>query len=185
MSRPGFFFDRDGVVNIDPDPDPYVLSWGQWRWNPGLFELLRDVKARGFVTILVTSQRCVGKGLLRREDLEGIHRTMQADLGELAFDDIRVYTGLPGDPVPPKPEPGMVMAAAADLGLDLSRSWLIGDADRDIAMAHAAGVARTIRVVGLKPEGVAADYRVQNLREVEGLLTDALGPCSPQTLRVD
>ena len=176
MSRPAFFFDRDGVVNIDPDPEPYVLTWGQWRWNPGLFELLREVKARGFVTVLVTSQRCVGKGLLRLEDLEGMHRTMQDELGDLAFDDIRVYTGLPGDPIPPKPEPGMVFASVAELGIDLSRSWLIGDADRDIAMAHAAGIAKTIRVAGLKDEDVAADFRVQHLREVHPLLRTTLGP---------
>jgi len=177
MNRPAFFFDRDGVVNIDPDPEPYVLSWGQWRWNPGIVELLQEVKARGFVTVLVTSQRCVGKGLLRLEDLQGMHGTMQAELGELAFDDIRVYTGIPGDPIPPKPEPGMVFAAVAELGIDLSHSWLIGDADRDIAMAHAAGVAKTIRVAGLKAEGVVADFRVQHLREVHKLLADALGPC--------
>jgi len=180
MNRPGFFFDRDGVVNIDPDPEPYVLSWDEWRWSPGIFELLREVKARGFLTILVTSQRCVGKGLLRRDELAVIHRTMQAELGELAFDDIRVYTGLPEDPVPPKPEPGMVLAAAQDHGIDLSRSWLIGDADRDISMAHAAGVAKTIRVEGLKAEVVPADYRVRQLSEVHGILADALGPCPPR-----
>jgi len=176
MSRPAFFFDRDGVVNIDPDPEPYVLSWDQWRWIPGVFDLLREVKGRGFVTVLVTSQRCVGKGLLTLEGLEGIHRQMQEDLGDLAFDAIRVYTGLPGDPIPPKPEPGMVQSAVAALGLDLTGSWLIGDADRDIAMARAAGVARSIRVAGLKSESVAADFRVDALHEVSRILESVLGP---------
>jgi histidinol-phosphate phosphatase family protein len=176
MNSPAFFFDRDGVVNVDPDPEPYILSWAQWRWMPGVFDLLREVKRRGFVTVLVTSQRCVGKGLIAPGELHAIHREMQLALGPLAFDDIRVYTGLPGDPVPPKPDPGMVWAAAVQLGIDLTRSWLIGDADRDIAMAQAAGVLQTIRVAGLKAESVPALYRVQELAEVPAILDAALGP---------
>jgi histidinol-phosphate phosphatase family protein len=176
MNRSAFFFDRDGVVNIDPDPEPYVLSWAQWRWTPGLRDLLHDVKSRGFVTVLVTSQRCVGKGLISADGLNQIHRSMQEALGPLSFDDIRVYTGLPADPVPPKPDPGMVLMAAGELGLDLSTSWLIGDADRDIAMARAAGVGRTIRVMGLKAETVPALYRVERLGEVRSILETVLGP---------
>jgi D-glycero-D-manno-heptose 1,7-bisphosphate phosphatase len=176
MKRPAFFFDRDGVVNVDPDPQPYVLSWDQWDWTPGIFELLREVKARGFVTVLVTSQRCVGKELIARTDLDAIHANMQRDLGDLAFDAIRVYTGVPNDPVLPKPEPQMVLSAAAELDLDLGRSWLIGDADRDIAMADAAGVSHTVRVIGLKQATVTADYEVRELAQVHELLREILGP---------
>ncbi|MBU6300154.1 MAG: HAD-IIIA family hydrolase [Verrucomicrobia bacterium] len=176
MNQPAFFFDRDGVVNIDPDPQPYVLSWEQWVWAPGLFALLGEIKRRGFTTVLVTSQRCVGKGLLGEAALAGLHGRMQEVLGDLAFDAIYVHTGLPGDPVPPKPDPGMVWAAVRDLGLDLSRSWLIGDADRDMAMAQAAGVAHTIRVNGFKPVGVAGDHEVRSLAEVHGILEARLGP---------
>jgi histidinol phosphatase-like enzyme len=70
----------------------------------------------------------------------------------------------------------MVQSARADLSLDLTRSWLIGDADRDIAMARAAGVARSIRVAGLKSESVAADFRVDRLPEVHRILESVLGP---------
>jgi D-glycero-D-manno-heptose 1,7-bisphosphate phosphatase len=176
MIRPAFFFDRDGVVNLDPDPEPYVVSWDQWKWTPGLFDLLADVKARGFATILVTSQRCVGKGLLLPQDLEILHGRMQEILGDLAFDTIRVHTGLPNDPIPPKPDPGMIVSAMEEHALDLSRSWLIGDADRDIAMANAAGVSHTIRVLGLKPVTVPALHAVRTLMQVQPLLETILGP---------
>jgi D-glycero-D-manno-heptose 1,7-bisphosphate phosphatase len=49
-----------------------------------------------------------------------------------------------------KPQPGMILAAAGDLGLDLSRSWLIGDADRDIQAGIAAGLSpdRCLMITG-------------------------------------
>jgi D-glycero-D-manno-heptose 1,7-bisphosphate phosphatase len=168
--RRAVFFDRDGVVNVDPDPEPYVLSWDQWRWMPGLAAVLRRVKDLGYVTVLVTSQRCVGKGTLTPEGLAALHRRMQSELGELRFDGIWVHTGVPGDPVPAKPDPGMVRQAAEALGLDLARSWLIGDADRDIAMGWAAGVGVTVRLAGLKEETVDAHHRVRSLEEFGRLL---------------
>jgi D-glycero-D-manno-heptose 1,7-bisphosphate phosphatase len=163
----GFFFDRDGVVNRDPHPEKYVLSWDQWEWMPGIFDLIRSVKDAGFITILVTSQKGVGKGLMSEGDLGEIHERMQTELrerGDLEFAAIYAYTGLPGCPIRPKPEPQMVLAAADDFCLDLANSYLIGDADRDIEMAQSAGVGRTIRVQGLKPIAIPADETVENLR---------------------
>lgn len=165
--RRGFFFDRDGVVNRDPHPEPYVLSWDQWNWTPGIFELLRAVKDAGFVTILVTSQKGVGKGLMSQTDLDGIHDRMQAELRAegLEFDAIYAYTGLPECPNQPKPDPQMILAAAEAYDLDLAQSWLIGDADRDLEMAQRAGISRTIRVRGLKPIGVHSTHAIASLAE--------------------
>lgn len=164
--RRAFFFDRDGVVNRDPHPEKYVLSWDQWEWMPGIFELLRKVKAAGFVTILVTSQKGVGKGLMSEADLDAIHERMQAELrerGNLEFEAVYAFTGLTDCPNQPKPDPQMLLAAAESLDLDLAESWLIGDADRDIAMGKSAGVGRTIRVRGLKSIEVEADQIVEDL----------------------
>ncbi len=170
MKRRAFFFDRDGVVNRDPHPDPYVLTWDQWVWSDGLREALEAVRRRGFLAILVTSQRGVEKGLMSKEDLDSIHRRMQESLGELAFDAIYAYTGGPGEHNEPKPSPQMIWRAMTEWAIDLSSSWLIGDADRDLLMGQRAGVGRLVRMRGLKPVSEPADHEVADLREFVHLL---------------
>lgn len=169
------FFDRDGVVNVSPGAG-YVLSWEEFEFSPGLVEVLREVKNRGYLTILVTSQRCVGKGLISREGLEEIHRKMQEELSkdEVGFDAIYVFSGEPGTEGWEKPKPGMVHAAAKAHDLALADSFLVGDADRDIEMARNAGVGTSIRVRGDKEIGVDADHEVGDLTELHHFLRELL-----------
>lgn len=170
-NRRAVFFDRDGVVNRSPGPG-YVLTPAEFELEPGIAEALHLVKERDALAILVTSQKGVGKGLMTRDDLEAIHGRMQADLARAgaAFDGLYVHTGAPDDPHPPKPDPGMLLAAARDFFVDLPRSWMVGDADRDIAMGRAAGLAGTIRVRGEKPIGQAADVTVDSVSEIADAL---------------
>jgi len=119
----------------------------------------------GFATVLVTSQSCVGKGLISLEALEKIHQRMQNRLAKqgLAFDGIYVFTGLPGSVNLAKPEPQMILRARDHLDLDLAASWMIGDAGRDIEMARRAGVGKTIRVRGANPVELDATMTVESL----------------------
>lgn len=150
MSRPAVFFDRDGVVNVSPGAG-YVLNWAQFRLSPGIVEALRLCKERGYATVVVTSQQGVGKGLMSQADLDDIHARLQSELAlqGAAFDAIHACTCLADDPACTcrKPSPDMIFAARNQLDLDLDRSWLIGDHDRDIQMAHNAGVSGTIRIL--------------------------------------
>ncbi len=164
--RPAVFFDRDGVVNRSPG-DGYVLSWDRFAFSPGLFDLLRLVKDRGYLAVVITSQKGVGKGLMSASELDQIHDRMQATLrAEIGsgFDAIYAFTGTPDCPHRPKPDPEMILTASRDLGIDLARSWMIGDADRDIEMGIAAGVEGTVRVRGDKAIGVDATETVDDLR---------------------
>ena len=164
--RPAVFFDRDGVVNQSPGAG-YVLDWEAFEFAPGLFDLVALVKEAGWEAIVVTSQKGVGKGLMSAATLEAIHDRMQATLegatGGHRFDAIYAYTGTPVCPHQPKPDPEMILTAARERDLDLAHSWMIGDADRDIAMAIAAGLAGTVRVHGDKPIGVEATHTVSDL----------------------
>jgi histidinol-phosphate phosphatase family protein len=171
--KPAFFFDRDGVVNRSPG-DGYVLRREDFHLNDGLAEVLAFLRSRGFALVLVTSQQGVGKGLMTQEALDEIHDAMQAELAGrgAAFDAIYACTCLESDPrcTCRKPSPEMIRRAAGEHDLDLSKSWLVGDADRDIEMAHNAGVAHTIRIRGDKPLTVAADHVLGDLREMNSLL---------------
>jgi D-glycero-D-manno-heptose 1,7-bisphosphate phosphatase len=170
-----FFLDRDGVVNRDPHPEPYVVSWEEWEWMPGIRELLEEIKRQGFLTILVTSQKGVGKGVMSTEALEEIHERMQRELGDLRFAAIHAYTGLPGCAWKPKPNPEMVLAAAREYNLSLADSWLLGDADRDITMGRAAGVGTLVRLEGLKPVTEISDFTIRDLAEATALLRSRAG----------
>ena len=148
--RPAVFFDRDGVVNISPGAG-YVLTWDAFHFSPGIFEALRLCKELGFATIPVTSQQGVGKGLMTQTTMDHIHAEMQRALAQenAAFDGIYACTCLAEEPGCKcrKPSPEMILRAAEEHGLDLNASLMVGDYDRDIQMAHNAGIPTTIRIL--------------------------------------
>ena len=171
MPRPAIFFDRDGVINVSPG-DGYVLGWDAFHFNEGIMEATRLCHERGYALVLVTSQQGVGKGLITQAALDDMHARMQAALAAegAAFDQIEACTHLNGTCTCRKPSPEMIHTAAAALDLDLSRSWLIGDHDRDIQMAINAGVPHTIRVLSHHQPGVAATHTVGSTGDLPALL---------------
>lgn len=171
LPRPAVFFDRDGVVNLSPG-DGYVLCWEDFHFAPGIIEAIALCRSRGYATILVTSQQGVGKGLMTQDDLNDLHARMQEELGRYAaaFDGVYACTHLSGTCTCRKPSPEMILRAQADHGLDLARSWLVGDHDRDIQMAYNAGVPRTIRILSHHEPQVTADYTLQSTAKLASLL---------------
>ena len=172
---PAVFWDRDGVVNVSPGAG-YVLRWEDFGFSPGVVEALRLCRARGYRNVLVTSQQGVGKGLMTQAELDRIHAEMQAVLEEAGagFDGIYACTCLASDPGCRcrKPSPEMVRRAVADLGLDVERSVLVGDADRDIEMGRRAGVPVTVRVLETaeQPVEVEATFSLVGTAGLAGLL---------------
>ncbi len=169
------FFDRDGVVNQSPGQG-YVLRLEDFHLNEGIAEAIRWLKDRDWLVILVTSQKGVGKGLMAPGDLEDIHRFMQRELAVSgsAFDGIYAYTGEFDCQNKPKPDPQMILAATESFQIDPRRSWMVGDADRDIAMGRAAGLTGTIRIAGDKPVGAPADHTLERITELKGLFERVL-----------
>lgn len=169
--RPTVFFDRDGVVNVSPG-DGYVLSWGEFQFAPGIIEALALCRARGYATVLVTSQQGVGKGLMTQEALDDLHARMQNELAQhgAAFDGIYACTHLAGTCTCRKPSAEMILHAQADHGLDLARSWLVGDHDRDIQMAINAGVPRMVRILSHHEPKVKAEFTLEGTEGLAGLL---------------
>jgi histidinol-phosphate phosphatase family protein len=171
--RPAFFFDRDGVVNVSPG-DGYVLRWEDFHFSEGVIDALAWLRKRGFVLILVTNQQGVGKGLMSQATLDDIHARMQGELEKhgAQFDAICACTCLKSDPDCRchKPSPQMALEAANELDLDLAKSWLIGDHDRDIQMAMHAGVPNTIRVVGEATVSTKATHSILRITDLLPLL---------------
>jgi len=176
-SKPAVFFDRDGVVNESPG-NGYVLRWDDFHFTPGIIPALALCRSRGYATVLVTSQQGVGKEWMSQADLDDIHARMQAALAEhgAAFDAIHACTHLSGTCTCRKPSPEMIFRARDNLRLDLVRSWLVGDHDRDIQMAINAGVPRRIRILSHHVPTVVADFTLADTAGLEALLDTHLPP---------
>ena len=169
------FFDRDGIVNESPGPEKYVLSWKTFRLLPEFPECLRVAQRHGYEAAIVTNQRAVALGLLRADQVEAIHQRLRELLERehrLSFLDIVYCPHNTGECSCRKPEPGMLLAIAARHAIDLSRSWMVGDAETDVAAGRRAG-CRTIRV-GATSEASQADYCVANLQALPARLDSLL-----------
>lgn len=174
--RPAVFFDRDGIVNESPGPG-YVERWEDFHLLPAFVEALRVVVERGYEPVVVTNQRGVGRGIVTQEALDRIHHGLVAALAShgLRLRDILVCTAVDNADPRRKPNPGMLVEAAAKHGLDLARSWMIGDSEKDIEAGRRAGCAVTVRVHP-SPGDMAASARLPAMSDLPAYLRARLPP---------
>lgn len=166
MQRPAAFLDRDDTLIVNRAITAQTVHPGSLydpalvRLMPGAADACRALKEAGYALVVVTNQGAVARGECTIAQVEATNARMcevvRAEAG-VEIDGVYYCPYHPKGTVSPwnvehpmrKPAPGMLLAAARDLGLDLGASWMIGDAERDIQAALAAGIAleRTI-VVG-------------------------------------
>lgn len=147
-ARPALFLDRDGtlVEEVGPLGDPDRL-----RLLPGVSAALRRAAEAGFACVVVTNQSGVARGLYEEADVARVHAALRARLAEggARLDAIEACPHHPDAPRARyrlrcdcrKPAPGLILRAARRLGLDLARSWTVGDRLRDARAGEAAGTA--------------------------------------------
>lgn len=160
------FLDRDGTINEDVG---YPSRIDQVRIYPYAFEALRKLKDAGFAAVVVTNQSGIGRGYLTEADLAAIHRHIASEFAargvridafyycpHYEFSDLPGYGGLCACR---KPEPEMGRRAAAELGLDLERSYMIGDKIEDVRFGLA---------IGAKPVLVRTGYGAESEQRLPG-----------------
>ncbi len=128
---------------------------------PGVVEGLERLRKAGYALVLVTNQSGLGRGLFSEAQYKAVHARL---LELLPAGILKATYFCPDTPEQPslrrKPAPGMILEAALELGLDLTRSWMIGDKDVDCRCGRNAGV-RTVLVRtghGAKARGTEADW---------------------------
>lgn len=139
--RPAVFLDRDGVINRRR-PD-HVKRWDEFEFLPGVLEALAELRTLDATVLIVTNQSVVGRGLITVEALRAIHQRMLREIEAAGGHVSAIYACLhaPADGCAcRKPKPQLLQRAAADFGLDLSASIMVGDSPTDVAAARAAGV---------------------------------------------
>ncbi len=140
VSARAVFLDRDGVINRATvrDGKPYPPSRPEeLELLPGVPEALAALKQAGYLLLVVTNQPDVARGLQPRSAVEAIHRDL---LSRLPLDEILCCFHDDADGCAcRKPRPGLLQDAARARGIDLGRSFMVGDRWRDTAAGEAAG----------------------------------------------
>lgn len=151
--RPALFLDRDGCVVVEAH---YLHRVEDVDLIAGVEEVIARANALGIAVVFVTNQAGVGYGYFDWPDFLAVQDQILSDLAQKGAVVDGVYAcpyhakGKPpyNHPDHParKPNPGMLLAAAEEMNLDLSRSWIVGDRAGDIGAGRNAGLAGGIQV---------------------------------------
>mgnify|MGYP004523154997 FL=1 len=144
------FLDRDGTINKYVG---FLRNIDEFELLPGVEEAIKEINESGYLAIVVTNQPVIARGEVTVEELNEIHKKLETELGyKGAYIDGLYYCphhphkGYEGE-IPElkidcecrKPKPGMLLKAAKDFNIDLSKSWMIGDGENDVKAGKAAG----------------------------------------------
>jgi D-glycero-D-manno-heptose 1,7-bisphosphate phosphatase len=161
MLRPGLLLDRDGIINEDVG---YVHRIEDCHFIDGIFEMAGAFATRGFALAIVTNQSGIGRGLYSLDAFETLMRWVRDNFAHhgVTIDAVYHCPDHPSHGIGAyrrenswrKPGPGMLLQAAADLGLSLAQSWCIGDRASDMAAGRAAGVG-TLVLLDRRKTGLA------------------------------
>lgn len=140
--HPSILLDRDGVLNEKMPRATYVRSWDDWQWLPGAKQALGLLKSAGYQVIIITNQAGIAFGDITEAGLDQLHRRLKSETLDAGGEISAIYYcphGWDDGCECRKPRPGMLLQAQKDFDLDLSRTYFIGDDERDAAAASAAG----------------------------------------------
>lgn len=144
--RAAIFIDRDGTL---ADEVGYVNDVSRFRLFPWSVEAVRLINRSGYLAVMVTNQAGVARGYFPEPAIQEVHDRLGAALadGAARLDGVYYCPHHPQAGAAPyrqdcdcrKPKPGLLTRAAGDLGIDLARSWVVGDRKGDLEVAWAVG----------------------------------------------
>lgn len=168
MKNKALFLDRDGIFN-------HLVEWGgglcaprcwpEVTFYPGLHEL-PQFKEKGYLLILVTNQPDIERDIIERrfvDELNSLYRE------RYRLDAVYLCPFSSDDHPMKKPNPGMLLQAQRDFDLDLSRSFFLGDTDKDVTAAARAQVPSILWDRPYNQE-VRAQHRIESLNDLKSIL---------------
>ncbi|MCK4816057.1 HAD-IIIA family hydrolase [bacterium] len=187
MKNKAVFLDRDGNINKDVGyPDSFdMIEIYQYS-----FEAIRKLNKAGLKAVIVTNQSGIGRGLIKEEQLHQIHRKMKQAFvqHDAYFDKIYYCPHYLSSKFPEydkdcncrKPKPGLALKAAADLDIDTSRSYMIGDKVEDILFGINISASPILVLTGygkkslktLREKKIVPAYVAQDLLEAVNWILD-------------
>lgn len=189
MGKRAVFIDRDGTLIEEAG---YLDSLDRLVFFPYTVDAVRQLNRAGFIVVVITNQAGIAFGIVSEAFLDAAHRHISECL-EKGGARVDGYYHCPHHPRGViasltcacdcrKPAPGLLLRAGADLGIDLERSFMIGDRWRDVQAGRAAGTATVLVRTGYgrseehaPPDGVSADQVTDNLAAAAGWILGRSG----------
>src|SRR5262249_55938432 len=174
--RPAVFLDRDGVIVVPEFRDgrsfaPRRLE--DFRLYPDAAASLQKLKQAGFLFAVVTHHPGGGDGLIPHRGVDAMHEIM---VRELPPDAVKACFHGHGEHCGcRKPKPGMILEAAVELGINLKKSFMVGDRKSDVEAGRAAGCATVFIDLGYAlPAPDAPDYVVHSIAEAANVIIETI-----------
>ncbi len=187
--RPGVvFLDRDGTIARDVH---YCRRVEDFEILPTVPEAIRLLNDHGFRVVVITNQSGVARGYFTEDTLSLIHQKMRDDLAAYGARIDAVYY-CPHHPDENckcrKPEPALLFRAAAEMGIELGLSYMVGDDRRDVEAGKAAGCRTVLVTTGpnaanLDARSVNADYVASSLYQAAEWIVPDVGSREAEALR--
>ena len=171
--RPAIFFDRDGIINEVVMRDGAACSPREasaFRFKPGIREAFQAARDAGFLRIIVTNQPDVERGQIPRHEYEAMQTLVRETLQPDGFEACEASSNADRRK---KPNPGMLLDAAAQLGVDLKKSWIVGDTWKDVQAGRSAGVRSILLAMDYNTEAQpTADFCFPSLEDIASFISN-------------
>ena len=182
MTQRAAFLDRDGTIIEDVH---FLTRPEDIRLLPGVASALKRLRDAGYLLIIVSNQSAVARGMIAKDEMWRIHGRLeellqtQGVLLDAAYycphhpeGQAKAYAQSCGCR---KPQPGMLLQAAAEHDIDLRRSAMVGDSERDIEAGRRAGCMTVLVRPGKFSAETTADCLARDLADAADLILDWTG----------
>lgn len=167
--NPCIFLDRDGVI-CEEKKIPYVRTPEEFKFIPGSGKAISLLKQLGFYVIVITNQSGINRGIVKKENFKAIQRKMMAGLSKNNASPDAVYV-CPHTPEENcacrKPLPGNILKAARKFGINLARSYFVGDTVTDMQAGKAAGCKTALVMTGKGEKELQKLRKLKNADDVK------------------
>ena len=173
MSKKAIFLDRDGVINKEVG---YLYKVEDFEFINGIFEACNYFQKIDYSLIVVTNQSGIARGYYSENDFHVINNWMIDQFSEKNVNILDVFFcphSSESHCKCRKPNPGMFMEAKNKHNIDMAKSWMIGDAERDIIAASSAGIQNTILVRSghkIDKKNSKAKFYLDSIKEIRNLI---------------
>lgn len=182
---PAVFLDRDGTINVEKD---YLHKVEDFEFIEGAPDAIRALKSAGYLVIVVTNQSGVARGYYNLNNVNTLHKHIEKELA--AFDTfVDAFYVCPHHPIEGKGEflkecdcrkgkPGLLLQAAAEHGIDLAKSYMVGDKIADVEAGENAGCTSLLVLTGYgkRDQQKLAEGRVKVCADLAEAVQEILNP---------